>query len=90
MAKEKTKPIESTQQLEEPVHELVLYNDDINDFDYVIESLIDVCNHDPVQAEQCTLIAHLKGKCTVLSGSREELEPPYKGLTDRKLTVEIM
>ncbi len=43
---------------------IILYNDDFNTFDHVIETLINVCDHTPLQAEQCTLIVHYKGKCS--------------------------
>ncbi len=52
---------------------LVLFNDDVNKFDFVVESLIDICRHDPVQAEQCAFIAHHKGKCDVKIGSQSQL-----------------
>ena len=48
---------------------LVLYNDDVNTFDHVIKSLVEVCGHDSVQAEQCALIVHFKGSCEVKIGS---------------------
>ena len=48
---------------------LVLYNDEHNTFDHVIEMLVSVCGHDATQAEQCALLVHFKGKCTVLSGT---------------------
>lgn len=54
---------------------LMLYNDDVNSYDYIIESLIEVCRHDPIQAEQCTFIAHHKGKCDVKRGAYNLLEP---------------
>lgn len=53
---------------------LVLFNDDTNNYEYVVESLIDICKHDPVQAEQCTFIAHHKGKCDIKLGSYNQLE----------------
>jgi len=53
--------------------DLVLHNDDINSFDYVIDTLVEICDHSSVQAEQCTMIAHYKGKCTVRSGNRSEM-----------------
>ena len=48
--------------------ELILYNDDVNTFEFVIESLIEVCGHYPEQAEQCALVAHTKGKCVIKTG----------------------
>ena len=68
---------------------LVLYNDEHNTFDHVIEMLVRVCGHDTTQAEQCALLVHFKGKCTVLSGSYEELEPKCTQLLDADLTAEI-
>ncbi len=68
---------------------LILWNDDVNSFDFVIETLMEVCGHDPYQAETCALIAHFKGKCPVKNGSYEELKPIYTEMTVRKLTVEI-
>lgn len=53
---------------------LVLFNDDFNKFDFIVDSLIDICKHDPVQAEQCTFIAHHKGKCDIKIGSQSQLE----------------
>ncbi|HEX7868723.1 MAG TPA: ATP-dependent Clp protease adaptor ClpS, partial [Chryseobacterium sp.] len=47
------------------VYKLILHNDDIHTFDDVIEALIQICKHDPIQAEQCTMLVHYKGKCTV-------------------------
>ncbi|MBR3568540.1 MAG: ATP-dependent Clp protease adaptor ClpS [Salinivirgaceae bacterium] len=68
---------------------LVLYNDDFNTFDHVIESLIDVCHHTPEQAEQCALIVHHKGRYEVKSGTYKRLLPMKNSLTDRELTVSI-
>ena len=69
--------------------DLVLYNDDFNTFDFVIESLVDVCDHKPEQAEQCALIVHFKGKCAIKSGSFSEMKLIYSELLNRELTVEI-
>jgi ATP-dependent Clp protease adaptor protein ClpS len=55
-------------------YSLVLFNDDFNKYEFVIESLIDICRHDPIQAEQCTFIAHHKGKCDIKTGSLDILE----------------
>ena len=68
---------------------LVVYNDDINTFDYVIELLMKVCNHDAIQAEQCAMLIHYKGRCSVKRGSFEVLEPMSAILSDAGLTVEI-
>ena len=70
-------------------NEIVLFNDDVNTFDHVIDSLIKVCRHDPIQAEQCTWLVHYKGKCDVKSGDFETLEPMCTGLLDRGISAEI-
>lgn len=69
---------------------LVLHNDDYNTFDFVIESLIEVCQHTVEQAEQCTWLVHFKGKCEVKSGSYDYLEPMCTALLDRGLSAEIV
>lgn len=79
---------ESSELLEEN-KTLILFNDDHNTFDFVIETLIDVCEHDPLQAEQCALIVHHKGKCQVKSGTYNELKPSFREMSDRDLTVAI-
>lgn len=71
-------------------NEIVLYNDDINTFDYVIETLILVCNHTEIQAEQCAILVHYKGKCTVKTGSINELKPQCLLLLDAGLSAEII
>ena len=68
---------------------LVLYNDDFNTFEHVIESLIDVCHHTPEQAEQCALIVHHKGRYEVKSGTYKSLLPMKNSLIDRELTAAI-
>ncbi|MCB2219273.1 MAG: ATP-dependent Clp protease adaptor ClpS [Bacteroidetes bacterium] len=90
MTREKIKPGDDTKELSQDPNDLVLFNDDVNTFEYVIETLIDVCGHDPYQAEQCAMIAHYKGKCTVKSGSVIELKPPYDEMLNRKLSVSIL
>lgn len=69
--------------------QIIVYNDDFNTFDFVIESLIKVCKHDAVQAEQCTFLIHYKGKCSVKRGAYKELEPMCTALLERGLTAEI-
>jgi ATP-dependent Clp protease adaptor protein ClpS len=71
------------------LQEIVLFNDDVNTFDWVIESLVDVCEHKAMQAEQCALIVHTKGKCSVKRGGYEELEPMCSNLLERGLSAEI-
>ena len=71
-------------------YKVVLYNDDVNTFDHVIETLIRVCDHTPEQAEQCALIVHYKGKCTVKTGLIVELTPQCLQLLDAGLSAEIV
>ena len=71
-------------------HEIVLFNDDVNTFDYVIETLIHVCDHTPEQAEQCSLIVHFNGKCTVKTGEYSFLKPRCSKLLQAGLTAEII
>lgn len=71
-------------------HQIILHNDDVNTFDWVIESLVDICEHTPMQAEQCALIVHYNGKCDVKSGELTDLEPRCTALLDRGLSAEIV
>lgn len=89
MTKEKLSPLFDTDELCIETKSLILYNDDVNTFDFVIETLINVCEHDPLQAEQCTILVHFKGKCAVKSGTYENLEPVYSEMLNRKLSVSI-
>ena len=68
---------------------LILHNDEVNSFDFVIESLIEVCEHTTEQAEQCTYLVHYKGKCDVKSGSFDFLRPIRHALVDRGLKATI-
>jgi ATP-dependent Clp protease adaptor protein ClpS len=72
------------------VYKLVLHNDDVHTFDYVIDSLIEICKHTLEQAEQCTMLVHYKGKCTVKTGSLDLLKPMHEKLISRELTSEIV
>lgn len=74
---------------EKKVSKLVVFNDDINTFDHVIRTLMEVCHHDALRAEQCTLIIHYKGKCTVESGEYEELVPMRQAICDRGISAEV-
>ena len=71
-------------------NKLVLHNDDVNTFDFVIECLIEICKHTLEQAEQCTILVHYKGKCTVKTGTMELLKPMHEKLLSRGLTSEII
>jgi ATP-dependent Clp protease adaptor protein ClpS len=68
---------------------IVLYNDEENTFDHVINMLVKHCSHDPLQAEQCAVIVHFKGKCQVKTGSYEILEPICTKLLEAQLNAEI-
>ena len=78
----------SVDTLEKNLNEIVLYNDDVNTFDHVIDTLIYACDHTPEQAEQCSIIVHYKGKCTVKTGEFEDLEPRCTILLDAGLSAE--
>lgn len=75
--------------LEQKENKIVLYNDEVNTFDHVIDMLVAACDHTPVQAEQCSLIVHYKGKCNVKSGDYNDLEPRCTALLEAGLTAEI-
>lgn len=68
---------------------LILHNDDIHTFDYVIDALVDVCNHSMVQAEQCTMLIHFKGKCAVKEGPFPVLKQMKDKLVRRELEATI-
>lgn len=74
---------------EEANKALILYNDDVNTFDFVSESLIKVCKHDAIQAEQCTYLVHYTGKCVVKNGTFRALKPLCEALLDRGLSAKI-
>ena len=88
--KEKEKKDYSVDEQKGDENQIILYNDDFNTFDHVIECLINICDHTPLQAEQCTLIVHYKGKCSVKSGTLIDLKPRLKRLIDANLSAEII
>ncbi len=69
--------------------QIILYNDDFNTFEHVIECLVKICKHSSFQAEQCAYIVHYNGKCSVKNGSFTELEPMCTALLDKGLNAEI-
>jgi ATP-dependent Clp protease adaptor protein ClpS len=87
--KEKEQSSGATLEMQSDSLELILYNDDFNTFDWVIESLMDVCNHESIQAEQCAFIVHFTGKCSVKTGDFSILEPLQRELSNRNLTCDI-
>jgi len=88
--KEKTSVTPDLSESKEIVRKLILFNDDFNSFDFIIDSLVEVCQHDIMQAENCALIAHYKGKCPVKNGMVNDLRPIYVEMTNRQITVEIV
>lgn len=87
---EKVKEKTSVKELINKNNEIVLFNDDVNTFDHVIETLIIVCKHTAEQAEQCAILVHYKGKCIVKTGSYDELEPQCIQLLEAGLSAEII
>lgn len=87
--KEKIKEQVSVEELLSSNYEIILFNDDVNTFDHVIDTLMAVCNHEPLQAEQCALLVHYTGKCAVKTGSYKELEPLCSKLLEADLSAEI-
>lgn len=72
------------------VFDLVVFNDDVNTFEHVIRTLIKVCQHTPEQAEQCTYLIHYKGKCTVKTGSFDELRPLREAICEAGIDAKIL
>lgn len=68
---------------------IVVYNDDYNTFDWVIQSFVEICRHNEAQAEQLSYLIHFKGKATVKTGSKKELKPIKDALIDRGLSAVI-
>jgi ATP-dependent Clp protease adaptor protein ClpS len=70
-------------------HKLIVWNDEVNTFDWVIDTLMAVCGHQREQAEQCTMLIHYKGKCAVKNGSFDELKVQRDAITDRLINATI-
>ena len=88
--KEKIKEVVSPTEDHGKFNEIVLFNDDVNTFDHVIQTLVDDCNHTFEQAEQCSLLVHYKGKCTVKTGPYDDLKPRCSKLLQAGLSAEII
>lgn len=88
--KEKFKEEDDVLEKELNQHHIVLHNDEVNTFDFVINSLITVCQHTVEQAEQCTWLVHFKGKCTVKTGELKDLEPRCSKLLSLGLSAELV
>jgi len=86
-----TKTEQEVEVLEEQLlnHVLMVYNDDINSFEHVIDSLIKICKHAKEQAEQCAMLVHTKGKCDVKHGEFDELLPMKRALNKLGITANI-
>ncbi len=85
----KTKELENLKTESIKLYCLVLYNDDFNTFDHVIDCLVKYCHHNPIQAEQCAWIIHNNGKCTIKEGDYSNLEPICSALLEQSLSAQI-
>ena len=74
---------------ETPNHNLIVWNDEVNTFDWVIDTLMDICGHEREQAEQCAMLIHTKGKYAVKQGSYEVLKPQCDAITERLINATI-
>jgi ATP-dependent Clp protease adaptor protein ClpS len=88
--KEQQESSQNTLEAAEKESELIVYNDEVNTFDHVINTLIRVCKHSNEQAQQCTLIIHFKGKCSVKTGPIEKLKSACQGILDAGIQAEIV
>ena len=70
-------------------NDLLIYNDDVNTFEHVIDALVKVCKHQLIQAEQCTWIIHYNGKCAVKKGEFDSLKPMRDALCERGIDAKI-
>jgi len=88
----KISEVTETLTLTEPYYSLIVWNDDVNTFEWVIETLVDICGHSVEQAEQCAIIIDSKGKYAVKEGSYDQLKPQCDAITERKIgaTIEVM
>lgn len=80
---------EEVLQKEDELNSIILFNDDVNTFEHVIECLITYCKHDFIQAEQCASIVHYNGKCQIKKGSFMQLKPICETLLEKGLSAEI-
>ncbi len=91
MTSKKTKKIPDSTPRAKNQHEysLILHNDDVHSFDYVIDALVDICDHDYEQAVQCTIITHHKGCCDIRKGTMETLKQMKDALSKKELSTTI-
>ena len=87
MTKELTQAV--VQQTLTDQYQILLFNDEDNTFDWVIKSLVEICDHTHVQAEQCAWIVHFNGKYTIKSGEKDDMIHRCIALLDRGLTAEV-
>jgi ATP-dependent Clp protease adaptor protein ClpS len=89
--KEQIKPSDFDDVLvdEQMPYHLVVWNDEVNTFEWVIETLVDVCKHSHEQAEQCAYIIHFRGKYSVKQGDYEDLKPMCDAITDRGIGATV-
>lgn len=73
-------------------YQIIVWNDEVNTFEWVIETLIEVCNHTEEQAEQCAMLIHTRGKYAVKNGKYDDLKPQCDAITERGIgaTLEVM
>ena len=86
---EKTQEVAEVEELLVDQFDLILYNDDVNTFDHVINQLVKYCDHNVIQAEQCAYIVHHNGKCQVKHGEFDTLRPICEALLEKGLTAKI-
>lgn len=86
---EKTQEVAEVEELLVDQFDLILYNDDVNTFDHVINQLMKYCDHNVIQAEQCAHIVHYNGKCQVKHGEFDTLKPICEALLEKGLTAKI-
>lgn len=82
-------PEEKKKEKQVELCDLIVFNDDVHTFAFVIEALMDICGHDQIQAEQCTSIIHFNGKCGVKRGTFLELKPKCEALIEKGLSATI-
>ena len=83
------KPLKDSNKETNRDNQLILYNDNIHTFEYVINTLIDVCNHSNIQAEQCTYLVHYNGKCAIKQGNKDSILNLKNILTERGLNATV-
>ena len=86
-----TKVFEETDTIttEDGGHSLIVWNDEVNTFDWVIETLVEVCGHSTQQAEQCAMLIHTKGKYAVKQGNYDTLKPMCDAITERGIGASV-